>query len=180
MGSWVVWIFLFFMALGVAAVVRAKMRAGSAQVEEAAVGRARRLLRVTPESPDPGWQHLGREPRADGLRLRFDHDDDPAAEATLALAGTDGPFRNTLSNRVTIRLADDFKTHHVHTGGYVFRARLRGTGDVVGREVRLKMLVDGSGRPVGGRIEHDDDTDAAVGDWIEFEWAEVLELAGTD
>lgn len=31
-------------------------------------------------------------------------------------------------------------------------------------------------RPIGGRIENDDDTAAAVGDWIEVEWAGILEL----
>lgn len=30
--------------------------------------------------------------------------------------------------------------------------------------------------PYGGRIRNDDDTDAAVGGWIEVEWAEVLRV----
>ena len=47
---------------------------------------------------------------------------------------------------------------------------------MVGREVRIQMVVDRDGRPVGGRMENDDDTDAAVGDWIEVEWAELLRV----
>ena len=64
----------------------------------------------------------------------------------------------------------------MHTAGYVFQIRLRGTGQVVGRQMRIQMMVDGDGKPVGGRIENDDDTRAAVGDWIEVASAEVLEI----
>ncbi len=42
---------------------------------------------------------------------------------------------------MTVRLGADFETHHVHTMGYVFRVRMRGTGPVVGKEVLQKPYV---------------------------------------
>ncbi len=53
---------------------------------------------------------------------------------------------------------------------------MRGTGPVVGKEVRIQMRVAGDGAPIGGQVENDDDTDAAVGGWIEFEEVEVLQV----
>ena len=53
---------------------------------------------------------------------------------------------------------------------------MRGTGPVVGKEVRIQMHVANKGRPHGGRVENDDDIDAAVGGWIEFEEVDVLEV----
>jgi hypothetical protein len=73
-----------------------------------------------------------------------------------------------------VRLGPDFETHHVHTSGYVFQVSLRGTEPMVGKEVRIQMHVGRDGKPVCGRVENDDDTDAAVGGWIEFESVEVL------
>jgi hypothetical protein len=63
----------------------------------------------------------------------------------------------------------------VHTGGFVFRVRLRGAPGAVGKEVRLLMLVDGRGNAWAARMENDDDDPAALGDWIEIEWVEILD-----
>ena len=46
----------------------------------------------------------------------------------------------------------------------------------MGRQTRVQMVVDGSGNAIGGRIENDDDTRAAVGDWIEVDRVAVLEI----
>ena len=131
---------------------------------------------MTRDEPGGGWQHLGKKTTARGLDLKFDHDDDPWAEAILLAPGVGEPRRNTLAHRLTVRLGSDFATHHVHTSGYAFRVRLRGTGLVVGKEVLIMMKVDRDGSPYGATIENDDDTDAAVGDWIEIEWAEILRV----
>lgn len=177
------WVFVagFFVVLGLAVVslVRTKRKAGPAQLDVRRLAMTTPLLRVTGADPGDGWQDRGRKTTVDGLNLRFDHDDDPQAEATLRAPGVgSGASRNHFSNNRTIRLGADFETHHVHTGGYVFRVSIRGTGKVVGKEVRLQMLVTPNGEAYGGRIENDDDTDAAVGDWIEVESAEILRVVG--
>lgn len=43
--------------------------------------------------------------------------------------------------------------------------------------MQLGMLVDGKGVPHGARIENDDNDDAAVGDCIEVEGAQILQVA---
>ncbi|MEN8375033.1 MAG: hypothetical protein ABFS34_06235 [Gemmatimonadota bacterium] len=178
MGGWFVGGFLVLLGLSVVALVRAKMKAGATTADPAMLERGRTLLRRTSDDPGPGWDLTGSATQARGLDLRFDHDDDPQAEATMLAPGRSGRASNLLTNINTIHLPADFEDHHVHTSGYVFRVRLRGTGAVIGREVRLGMLVDGKGAAHGGRIENDDDTDAAVGDWIELQGAEILELPG--
>jgi hypothetical protein len=154
------------------------MKAGSTTVDPALLERGHTVLHRTVKDYGPGWDVTGSATQSRGLDLRFDHDDDPQAEATMLVPGRSGRGSNLLTNMNTIRLPADFEDHHVHTGGFVFRVRLRGTGSVVGREIRLGMLVDGKGAAHGGRIENDDDTDAAVGDWIEVVGAEILELPG--
>ena len=52
-----------------------------------------------------------------------------------------------------------------------WRTQLGADPGVIGRSLTL------DGTPYAGRIENDDDTDAAVGDWIEIESLEVLELS---
>jgi hypothetical protein len=174
-----VWTFLGAFGLLVAFLVWRAAKAGPRQLSPVDLGRARSVLSATREAPGEGWQALGSRTEARGLDLCFDHDDDPQAEATL-LAPEDirTKKRSTFGHARTVRLGEEVEEHHVHTSGWVFRARLRGTGAVVGRDVRLLMIVGSDGRPLGGRIENDDDTDAAVGDWIEVEAAELLQVRG--
>ena len=104
-------------------VVQAK-RAGPPRLPDADLARATVIASATADAPGHGWSNLGSKTSADGLELRFDHDDDP----------------------------------------------------VVGKQVKLLMHVEGNGTPFGGGVENDDDTDAAVGGWIEFESVEVLKV----
>ena len=136
------------------------------------------MVKITVRSPGNGWQKLGSKTTARGLDLKFDADDDPQAEAMIPVPDLDAArSSNGLANRLTITLSDQFESHHVHTGGYVFRVRLRGSGKIIGKEVLLKMVINPrSGEPIGGMLENDDDTDAAVGDWIEVESAEILSV----
>jgi hypothetical protein len=170
-------IFLALFALLVIYLIFQTKRAGPRQLDEMKLARAITVAKATRSDPGHGWSGLGSKTTAEGLRLRFDHDDDPQAEATF-LADPSRPRQgNTLAHSLTVRLGSDFETHHVHTRGYVFRVRIRGTDPVVGKEVRIKMHVANDGTPYGGRIENDDDTDAAVGGWIEFEEVEVLKAS---
>lgn len=168
---------LFALAFGAIIVwlVIQTMRAGPNQLDEMTLARGITLRTATPADPGEGWTKLGSRTVADGLRLRFDHDDDPQAEASFMIE--DREKLNALANRKRVRLSEAFETHHVHTRGHVFRVRLRGTGGVVGKEVRIQMHVHSNGDPYCGRVENDDDTDAAVGDWIEFEKIEVLKVS---
>jgi hypothetical protein len=174
-----VWVYVFAGVFGLAAlslIYRAR-KAGPRQVSAEVLARGRPVVRITADDPGEGWQETGSKTQADGLNLRFDHDDDPQAEATLLVPEFERASRsNTFSHVLTIDLSKDWETHHLHTSGYVFRVRLRGDSAVAGKQVRLKMVVGSDGRPYGGRIENDDDTDAAVGGWIEVEWAEVLRV----
>lgn len=150
-------------------------KAGPAQLDEAQLARASLLHRWTRDGPTAHWEGVGKATTVDGLRIKFDHDDDPLAEATLVLPGGRKGGAG-VSRRITVRLGADFETYHAHTAGHVFRVRMRGTGSVIGKEVCIMMKPGEGGRPYGGRIENDDDTDAAVGDWIEIEWAEILKV----
>jgi len=179
MNVWLVGILALF-GLAILWIVRQSRRAGPRELSDSVLERASPLLRVTHEDPGAGWEDLGRATRADGLRLRFDHDDDPEAEASLRVSDGTPAARGTLANSLTVRLRPDYVTEHVHTSGYVFRLRLRGTGAVVGKEVQIQMAVADDGRPYAGGVENDDDTDAAVGDWIEVDWAEILRVAESD
>lgn len=174
--QWVVGFFAVFGLMVLWLVFQAR-RAGPRQLKDELLRRGRPIVSATREDPGPGWAGLGSKTTANGLDLRFDHDDDPQAEATLFVPGREGDRPTaSLANRITVDLEQDWETHHVHTSGYAFQVRLRGTGAVVGRQTRIQMVVDGKGDPVGGRIENDDDTRAAVGDWIEVESAEVLRI----
>ena len=52
------------------------------------------------------------------------------------------------------------------------------SGKIVDKTTRIQMVIaTRTGEPVGGKIENDDDDDAAVGDWIEIESAEILAAA---
>lgn len=174
--TWVA-IFLGALVLIVLALIRAARRAGPRQVAQDVLDGCRALYTVqhSDDGPD-AWSKLGSRTVAHGLHLRFNHDDDPQAEATMLLPGLDKLPHNLLSNRVTVRLGSTFETHHVHTGGFVFRVTMRGSPEVVGKQTIIQMLVDRHNSAVGGRIENDDDTDAAVGGWIEIEQAEVLQV----
>lgn len=168
---------LFAIAFGAIVVwlVIQSMRAGPNQLDEMALARGIAVRKATTDDSGDAWTRLGSRTMADGLRLKFDHDDDPEAEASFVIE--DRTRTNSLAQRKTVRLTGDFETHHVHTRGYVFRVRVRGTGAVVGKEIRIQMHVHGDGKPYCGRVENDDDIEAAVGDWIEFESVEVLEVA---
>lgn len=153
-------------------------RAGPRQLSEVELARAVVVQKATADDPGTAWSQLGSKTTADGLNLKFDHDDDPQAEASFLVSGAERPLQNGMANRLTVRLEADFETHHVHTMGYVFRVRMRGTGPVVGKEVRIQIHVYGDRTPWKAMIENDDDTDAAVGGWIEIESLEILQ-AGT-
>lgn len=173
MEAWM--LFLVLLAVSAAVHLHGKSKAGPRQVSEAALERARPLTRVTAEDPRHGWSDLGSRTSAHGLSLLFEADDDPQAEATLFVPGKEGS-KGGLANKLTISLSDSFQTHHVHTAGYAFRVSVRGHGAVVGKQTQISMIVDRAGKAVGGGVENDDDTDAAVGDWIEFESAEILKV----
>ena len=100
---------------------------------------------------------MGSKTTADGLNLKFDHDDDPQAEASFVVEASDGSKRNSIAHSLTVRLGQEFETHHVHTMGFVFRVRLRGTGPVIGKEVRIQMHVRSDGTPWRAAIENDDE-----------------------
>lgn len=159
-------------------VVYAKARAGRSQLSEDELRSARVLMDLSPDDPDVVWQELGSLTTCRALDLKFDHDDDPQAEATLLAPGAVPRPGSLISNVVEVRLGAEFETHHVHTAGYAFRVCLRGTGGVVDKITRIKMMVDGHGRPYGARMENDDGEadQAAVGDWIEIKRAEILEI----
>jgi hypothetical protein len=167
-------IFLVVFALLVVYLIMQTKRAGPRQLGEMGLSRAIGVAKATAEDPGHGWSGLGSRTTADGLNLKFDHDDDPEAEATFLVDPSKTKQGNMLAHSLTVRLGSEFESHHVHTRGYVFRVRMRGTGPVVGKEVRIQMHVASDGTPYGGRVENDDDTDAAVGGWIEFEEVEVL------
>lgn len=170
---------LFFGAFGlmVLYLVYIAKKAGPRTVTDLDIQRGRTLVRISSDDSGAGWDKLGSKTTANGVHLRFDHDDDPQAEAILlAPADERSDSGNGYANRKTVDLTDTFQTHHVHTSGYVFQIRMRGTGGVIGRQVRLQMHVTTDGRPARGQIENDDDTRAAVGDWIEVEFAEIVEV----
>ncbi len=179
------WVIAFFAVFGIAVlllVLQAK-KAGPRQVPGADIDSGRTVVRVTAAEPGAGWQELGSKTRVDGINLRFDHNDDPQAQATLLVPERDRGGRNTFTHNLTVALTDTFETHHVHTAGYVFRVRLRGDAAVAGKEVKIQMKVSGDGKAYGGHIENDSGkrragaaSKAAVGGWIEIEWAEVLQL----
>ena len=85
----------FLLALGLVAtlLIWSARKAGRRQLPASILARGRPLVQVTSGSPGEGWQGLGAMTVADGLNLRFDHDDDPEAEASLFVpAGrTTGP-----------------------------------------------------------------------------------------
>lgn len=171
-------IFAFFALLAVALVTsahRAK-KAGPRQVSDETLARGRPLVRLTAESPGPGWSELGRRTTADGLRLRFDADDDPLAEAKLFVPRHERAGRNRFGHSRVVTLGSDWATEHVHTGGYAFQVRVRGTGATVGKKVEIQMKVGSNGEPYGASIENDDDHDPAIGDWIDIALAEILRL----
>jgi len=163
-------------AIGVFRAVRTVKRLGKSTVSEAIIEAGRPLLRAHRDLEGARWDALGSATEARGLDLRFSADDDPAAEATIRLPEAPEKPRASTSLVKRVTLTGDWRTEHVHTGGYVFRLRLRGAPGVVGKVVRLQMRVDGEGNPWAGRIENDDDDPAAVGDWIEIEWLEILDV----
>ncbi len=170
-------IFVGVFALVIVWLVIVSKKAGPRTVSDIALARGRVLVRISVDEPNRVWDHLGSMTVAEGLNLKFGHDDDPAAEAVLNAPRGGCKIPNTrFGNHVTITLSDLFETHHVHTSGHAFQVRLCGTGEVIGREVRLKMTVGNDKSPVCGTIENDDDTQAAVGDWIEIEFAEILSV----
>ena len=176
--TWVIGFGILF-ALCVLLIIKNARRAGARELPDEVVSRARQLVSVSASRPGVGWQRLGSRTMADGLNLKFDHDDDPQAEAMLLAPGVDSAARvSTLANNLPIKLGSSFETFHVHTGGYIFRLRARGTAKVVDKTTCIKMVINPkSGEPIGGKIENDDDYDAAVGDWIEIESAEILATA---
>jgi len=174
----VVLAFLVVFGLMVLWLIRLGVKVGPRRLSETDLRRSLPVYRVTTDEPGEGWAELGKKTTARGLDLRFDHDDDPWARAVMPVPEEIRAEARSVGNNVTVRLAPDFTEEHVHTQGWVFRISLRGTGGVVGKEVRLQMNVGKDGRPYGGVLENDDDDDAAVGDWIEVAWAEVLEAPG--
>ena len=176
--SWVIGFGVLF-GLCVLMIINNARRAGRRELSAEQLSRSRQILSVTVAQPGAGWQRLGRLTTADGLNLKFDHNDDPQAEAMLLAPGVDPQHRvSNFANTLPIQLSATFQTFHVHTAGYIFKLRARGTGKVVDKTTRIQMVISTrTGEPVGGKIENDDDDDAAVGDWIEVESAEILAAA---
>lgn len=172
--GWVIG-FVAVFGLMVLAIARQAKRAGPRHVSDDVLARAKVIVRSTATDPSPGWGELGSKTTAEGLKLRFDADDDPQAEAKF-FAGEARAAGNRFAHSQTLTLSSEFTTEHIHTAGYVFRVRLRGTGATVGKQVDMKMMVLSNGEPWAGLIENDDDRDPAMGDWIEFEFVEILEV----
>jgi len=172
------WVIGFAVVFGLAVVTLARRakKAGPREVDAEALSRGQTVVRCTAAEPGEGWSDLGSKTAADGLRLRFDADDDPQAEAALLVPQHDRAGGNRFGHSRTITLSRDFTDEHVHTSGYVFRLRLRGTGATVGKQVEIKMKVGSNGEPYGGVIENDDDHDPATGDWIDFEYVEIMKV----
>lgn len=156
--------------------VRAVRRLGPSTISEAQIAAGRPLLRTHRDIDGPRWDELGSATETRGLDLLFRADDDPAARATMLVPGAPVKPRSTTSLVQRVTLTEEWATPHVHTAGFVFRVRLRGAPGVVGKVVRLQLRVDGNGQPWAARIENDDDDPAAVGDWIEIEWLEILDV----
>ena len=169
-------VFLGLLAAGGLVVFRVLKRLGPATIPEEAMEAGRPLLRVHRDAGDPQWDHLGAGTESRGLDLLFHADDDPEAEATVRAPGAPVKAPSTTSRARRVTLTAEWQTAYVHAGGYVFRARVRGAPGVVGKVVRLKMRVDSAGKPWAGHIGNDDDDPAAVGDWVEVEWLEMLDV----
>lgn len=80
MNPWLVVVLVLF-ALAILWLVRQTRKAGPRELNERDFELASSLVRVTASDPRAGWQELGRRTHADGLKLRFDRDDDPEAQA---------------------------------------------------------------------------------------------------
>ena len=161
-------------AVGIAATMR---KLGRPTRTDEQLRNAKVLMILRNGDPHAAWSEKGSATQSEGLNLRFDADDDPAARAFILLP--DAPLVNrasTLANVQKIRLADDFVTHHCASGKHACLVKLRGTGAVVGRCVKLQMVIDKAGNAVGVCIENDDDDDPAMGDWIEIDSIAILEF----
>lgn len=151
-------------------------KAGPQRLSDRDLARGVVVRKSTRERPEPGWGGLGKKTTARGLDLRFDHDDDPQAEASYFADGAEARKGSSFANGVEVRLTASFETHHVHTSGHVFRVRVRGTEPVIGRSVKMKMHVFNDGSARCGRVENDEQARPAVGGWIEFESVELLKV----
>ena len=78
-----------FALLVVYLIVQAK-KAGPRQLSEMELARAVLVRKATASEPGGGWTELGSKTTADGLNLKFDHDDDPQAEASFVVEAPDG------------------------------------------------------------------------------------------
>ena len=168
--------FLVLFSLFVVLLVVRGIRAGPNQLDDLALSRATPIRRIAAGGSSEVWSKLGSKTEANGLHLRFDHNDDPQAEASFMADGGERSVINAMGVRRTVRLTEEFSTHHVHNRGYVFRVSVRGTPPVVGKEVKIQMHVHGDGEPYCGKVENDDSLDAAIGGWIEFESVELLKV----
>lgn len=172
------WIFIALVVLGFLHLVRSTRRAGPKDLDAAELRSATLLHRVTADSPGEGWTHLGAGTSAEGLRLLFHAEDDPAASATLeAPREHRSSRRSSYWNGRSVELGEDYEIFHVHTAGHIFRVRLRGEAGIAGRHVQLLMVVGSDGRPVGGRIENEKHDHPAIGGWIDVDSAELLAIA---
>lgn len=151
-------------------------KAGPVHIDPATLASGERVRSATRADPGTGWSNLGTLTTADGLNLKFDHDDDPQAEACFLPLESETSRGSSIGRRATVRLTNEFETYHVHNRGYVFQVRVRGSEPVVGKEIRIQMHVHGNGEPHCGKVENDDDTDAAVGGWIEFDEVSILRV----
>lgn len=165
-----------FLAWFVVSAIRYSIKAGPAELPPEALARARAVRRLEAGGRE-AWDSLGKATVARGLDLRFDHDDDPRAQAWLLLPEAPRQKPGTLGAQArTVTLSETFDTYHVHSMGHVFRIEMRGTGGAVGKEVRLHMWHERGGVPYGATISNDDDYDGPVGQWIEVRSAELLKV----
>ncbi len=170
---------LVMVGLAILWLIRLGFKLGPAQLDKRVLARTRTIVKLTVKHPGEGWETLGSMTEARGLDLKFEHDNDPEAQALFivpqSLGGSLGQG-NTFCNSSTVTLGHEMADYHTHSAGFVFRVRMKGTGGVAGRKTVIQMVVDSSDRPVGGRIENDPKHDPAVGDWIVIESMEVLKV----
>ena len=166
---------VFFLAV-VAWAVHTSRRLGPSTANAEEIVRGTVLLSAT-QGDGVTWHRLGAATQAQGLWLLFNADDDPAAEATMLLPGVPDDTR-AMANLRRVQLSAEYATEVVTSSGHAFVVRLRGTGKVVGRYVKIQMRVDLAGQPLGVQIENDDSTryPPAVGDWIEISSIAVVRL----
>ena len=169
--------FILTFGLGIAVSYRNAKKLGPKQIAPEALRSARVVILLHNGDSTSTWTKVGSATSVDGLSVRFDAADDPAAEAQLHIGAKAFPATGLISNKVLVSLQPEYTDAHVHSAGYVALLSVRGTPHVVGRKIKLKMRVTRDGSPHSVCIENEDDLDPAIGGWIEIRRLAVLQLS---